>query len=67
MTKDHIVRQAARALAAAIVDAEAAGYRVSWPANPAGLVGIGISETSRVVAAAPAAEAVPSGRTRRVR
>ncbi len=54
------VREAATQLHAAIVAAEADGYRITWPATAAGLPAIAISETGRVVpAAVPAVDPAP--------
>ena len=59
MSKEKAVRDAAAALKTAIAEAEAAGYRVDWPANAGGLGAIGISETGRMKAA-PAPQAEPA-------
>jgi len=53
MTKDMVVRAAAKQLGAAIAEAEGAGYRVTWPASAAGLAAIGVSETGRVAQPEP--------------
>lgn len=53
-SSEHAVREAAAKLHKAIAAAESEGYRVTWPSNAAGLVGIAISETAKVK---PAAEA----------
>lgn len=70
--KAHAVRDAAARLAQAIAEATAAGYRVDWPASPAGLPGIAVSETGAVRAAPVAAaeqppQAAPSRLGRRSR
>lgn len=54
MSDEQTVREAALALQNAIADAVAAGYRVEWPGNAAGLNTIAISETAKVVPAEPA-------------
>lgn len=46
------VREAATALHQAITAAEAAGLKVSWPYNAAGLPAIAISDTGHSLAAA---------------
>jgi capsular polysaccharide biosynthesis protein len=55
-SSEQAVRDAAAELHAAILDAEADGYRIAWPTSAAGLPEIAISETGRV---APAAESPP--------
>jgi hypothetical protein len=45
---EQAVRDAAVVLSAAITEAVAAGYRVAWPNNAAGLDTIAISETGAV-------------------
>jgi hypothetical protein len=49
---EQAVRDAARSLKTAIDEATAAGYRISWPSNVAGLDTIAISETGAVKPAA---------------
>lgn len=49
---EQAVRDAAAALGTALTEATAAGYRIHWPSNAAGLDAIAISETGRVGAAA---------------
>ncbi len=56
-TKDHAVRAAAQKLQTAIAEAEAAGYRVTWPGNALGLGAIAVSETAAVAPPPPAAVA----------
>lgn len=58
-SKEHAVRDAAAALAKAIAEATAEGYRVDWPASAAGLGAIAISATGKVKAPPAAA---PAGR-----
>jgi hypothetical protein len=57
MKMEQDVRDAAEALRTAILDAQAAGYKVNWPANAAGLETIEISETAAVTQ--PAVEEIP--------
>lgn len=45
---ERAVRDAAAALSKAITEAVAAGYRIAWPSNAAGLDTIAISETAAV-------------------
>lgn len=53
-SKEKAVRSAAKELGEAIAAAVAAGYRVEWPASPAGLGAIGISATAAVAEEKPA-------------
>ena len=46
--EETAVRDAAQALCNAISTAEAAGYRVHWPASARDLPGIALSETAKV-------------------
>lgn len=54
-TNEQAVRDAALALRDAIADAVAAGYRIDWPSNAAGLDKIAISETGRIGQSVPLA------------
>lgn len=51
-SSENAVRDAAVQLHDAIVAAQADGYRVDWPATPAGLQSIAVSETAKVGAVA---------------
>jgi hypothetical protein len=55
MTKavEQAVRDAAEKLDAAIKDAQAAGYRVTWPVRAADLPAIAVSSTRRAETAGP--------------
>lgn len=55
MSIENAVREAAAALHATIVAAEAEGYRVAWPLTAAGLPAIAISETGKMKRPAAAA------------
>lgn len=57
---EQAVRDAAVALKRAIVEAVAAGYRIDWPNNAAGLDTIAISETG--VVKQPEPEPKPASR-----
>lgn len=48
VNKEQAVRDAAATLKTAIAEAAAAGYRIDWPGNVAGLDTIAISETGAV-------------------
>ncbi|KAF0120214.1 MAG: hypothetical protein FD152_4233 [Xanthobacteraceae bacterium] len=54
------LRAAASALLEAWADAHAAGYRMVWPSQPAGLAFLAISETGAV--SQPVAEQAPRKR-----
>jgi hypothetical protein len=61
VNNETVVREAAKALRKAIDEATAAGYRIAWPSNVAGLDTIAISETAAAVKPpAPAEKSAPA-------
>jgi hypothetical protein len=59
---EQAVRDAAAALKTAITEAVAAGYRVEWPSNVAGLDTIAISETGKMKQPEPVVQAIAPSR-----